>query len=109
MAIFCIWVIFSGNCQIEHMHIHVPSLVQFMILDDVNVATYNFIASEETAALTTVFKKSYEYEEIQTTLKPLLDKAFHEPRGMSPKYNTYFPWQVIVHFTLILCIHPVAN
>ena len=57
---------------------------------------YNYVASKEKTALTAVFKNSYEYEEIQTVLKPLLDKAFNEPREMSPKYNTYFPWQVIV-------------
>lgn len=55
-----------------------------------------YLAPQETASLTTVFKKSYEYEEIQNDLEPLLDKALNESRGISPKYNTYFPWQVIV-------------
>ena len=64
-----------------------------------HVRMYMFIviimlAPEETASLTTLYQKSYEYEEIQTVLEPLLNKAFHEPREMTPKFNSYFPWQV---------------
>lgn len=54
------------------------------------------LAPEEKASLTSVFKKSYEYEEIQASLEPLLNKASNEPRGTAPQYNTYFPWQVFV-------------
>ena len=49
---------------------------------------------EEVTLLTNIFKKSAEYEGIQTTLKPMLDKATNEPRGKTPKYNSSFLWQV---------------
>ena len=52
------------------------------------------LAPQEKTTLTSVFKKSYEYEEIQASLEPLLSKASNESRGTAPRYNTYFPWQV---------------
>lgn len=58
------------------------------------------LAPEKKTSLTAVFKKSYEYEEIQTDLEPLLSKALHESRGTAPQYNTYFPWQVFYHNTI---------
>ena len=52
------------------------------------------LVPEEKSSLTSVFKKSYEFEEIQASLEPLLSKASNESRGTAPQYNTYFPWQV---------------
>ena len=55
------------------------------------------LVPEEKATLTSVFKKSYEYEEIQASLEPILSKASNESRGTAPQYNTYFPWQVATY------------
>ena len=64
------------------------------------------LAPQEKASLTTVFKKSYEYEEIQVSLEPLLSKASNESRGTAPQYNTYFPWQVHKIYTFVAWIIP---
>ena len=50
---------------------------------------------EEKTSLTAIFKKSYECEEIQTILEPLLSRALNGSRATAPQYNTYFPWQVL--------------
>ena len=52
------------------------------------------LAPEKNFSLASVFKKSYEYEEIQITLEPSLSSASQISRGTAPQYNTYFPWQV---------------
>ena len=61
---------------------------------------YKFInlAPEETNLFSTAFKKSYEYEEIQMILDPLLAKALNESRGTAPQYTTYFLWQVLLYY-----------
>ena len=58
------------------------------------------LAIKDKTSLTTVFKKSYEYAEIQTHLEPLLNNALKGPRATAPQYNTYFPWQVCVDYTV---------
>ena len=59
------------------------------------ICTCITLAFEEKTSLTTIFKKSFEYEEIQTVLQPLLSKALNGSRATAPQYNTYFPWQVV--------------
>ena len=54
------------------------------------------LVPEEKGSLTSVFKNSHEYTEIQASLEPLLSKASNESRGTAPQYNTYFPWQVAI-------------
>ena len=49
---------------------------------------------EETVSLTTVFKNSIEYKEIERVLEPLLDEAAEVSRGKTPQYNRNFLWQV---------------
>ena len=75
----------------------------FIWLIDVCTYTYMYacsytciviLAPEKTVSLARVFKKSYEYEEIQITLKPLLSNASQMSRGTAPQYNNNFPWQV---------------
>ena len=65
------------------------------------------LVPEEKGSLTSVFKKSYEYEEIQASLEPLLSKASNESRHTAPQYNTHFPWQVAYysHISLQQCNH----
>ena len=62
------------------------------------------LAIKDKIPLATMFKKSYEYAEIQTCLEPLLNNALNGPRATAPQYNTYFPWQVCIYTTKIIII-----
>ena len=55
-----------------------------------------FLGPNEISSLTYIFKNSYESEEIQMVLQPLLNKAFSEARGTALQYNTNFSQQVSI-------------
>ena len=70
-----------------------------MVKFTINILLWSFLfilGLNETSSLPYIFKKSYEYEEIQIVLQPLLNKAFSEARGTSSQYSTDFPQQVII-------------
>ncbi|XP_065903793.1 broad substrate specificity ATP-binding cassette transporter ABCG2-like [Dysidea avara] len=51
---------------------------------------------DKNAPLTTYYKQSSAIKELHSHLEPMLTKAFNEPRGISPQYNTHFPWQLLM-------------
>jgi len=61
----------------------------------VNAISKPLVDPDKSTPLTTVFKESGEFKELQNKLEPILTKASNEPRGTAPQYNTHFPWQVI--------------
>ena len=67
-----------------------------IILCDIMFYFNNYLAPEETNLFTTAFKKSYEYEDIQMILEPIVAKALNESRGTAPQFTTYFLWQVYI-------------
>ncbi|XP_065906231.1 broad substrate specificity ATP-binding cassette transporter ABCG2-like isoform X2 [Dysidea avara] len=51
---------------------------------------------DKNTPLATYYKESGEIKELHSHLEPMLTKAFNEPRGISPQYNTHFPWQLLM-------------